>query len=89
MKYIGKMEDGRAIIFENEAYADQETKGKYFALEHIPDGGGVLKTDLVSVWWEPVLEPDPIPEPIPGPLTEIDRLRADIDYLAALQGVTL
>ena len=74
MKYIGKMPNGYAIVFEDEAYANQETNGEYFALEYIPEGSGVLKTDLVSVWWEPVQEPIPEPVPEPEPPTETDDL---------------
>lgn len=41
---------------------------------------------IVAVAQGPVPPPEPVPEPEP---TEAERLRADVDFLAALQGVTL
>lgn len=37
---------------------------------------------------EPMPDPEPEPEPEPEP-TELEQLRADVDFLAALQGVSL
>lgn len=41
---------------------------------------------IVAVAKGVVPDPEPVPEPEP---TEAERLRADLDYLAALQGITL
>ncbi len=38
--------------------------------------------------WEPGIVPEPQPAPDPGP-TETEQLRADVDYIAAMTGVTL
>ena len=34
-------------------------------------------------------DPPPPPEPEPAPPTELEQLRADVDFLAAMQGVSL
>ena len=44
--------------------------------------------DGVLVGITPTERPEPEPEP-PAPPTELEQLRADIDFLAAMGGVTL
>lgn len=55
------------------------------------DCGGYCRLDVqegVLVDITPTERPAPPPEPEPEP-TEADRLRADVDYIAAMTGVSL
>lgn len=67
MIYVGKLDDGRAVIYYAEKYA-MESGGPYAPFEEsdIPEGEGLLMTDLERLWWEPVPEPAPEPEPEPS-----------------------
>lgn len=69
MIYVGKLEDGRAILYYQEKYAI-ESGEPYTPFEDIPEGEGLLMTDLERLWWEPVPEPQPEPEPEPEPSAE-------------------
>lgn len=78
MFYIVKYNEEDAAIYYDEDVV-KETGEKYFSIESIPEGSGVLKTDGISkVWWEEIPEPEPEPEPMP----------TDHEILMTLLGVT-
>lgn len=87
--------------FENGGHDNQTINGVF---ERIPDGWAVIPDDMVIpetfpfvnivVEGDTVVEmtagvvPEPDPEPLPEP-TEMEQLRADVDYLAIMTGVDL
>lgn len=64
MNIIGLAKPSTAVIFYTEQYA-KESGLQYTVFEEIPDGTGLLKTDLKTLWWEPIPEPEPEPKPEP------------------------
>ena len=60
--YIGQLSDNRAVVFGDELCAKQ-SEMPYTTFDEIPEGTGLLKTDLVTLWWEAA--PAPTPEPVP------------------------
>jgi hypothetical protein len=76
--YFSKLPAGWAII-----PADMETPNFPFGEVEVEEIDGVM---TVTKWF-----PGEMPKPIEfeKPITETERLRADIDYLAAMMGVEL
>ena len=59
-QFIGKREDNVAVGFGNEQYA-KESGLPYALFDEIPQGSGLLKTDLTKLWWEqPVIDVTPL-----------------------------
>lgn len=84
--YIGRLDDGRAIVFGDEYYA-KESGGEYSEFDEIPNGSGLLKTDLVTLWWEAA--PAPTPEPPPVVVLSNEELTKENNQLKAeLQATT-
>lgn len=82
--YHGILPDGWAVIpdgieMENFPFGDVEVE------EQDVDGIGVVP---VVTKWIPGILPEPEPEPMVEP-SEMERLRADLDYLAIMAGVEL
>lgn len=71
-----------AIIYYDEEVAKQSGLPYTMKFESLPDGTGKLKTDLDRLWWESI-------NPQPAPPTPLEQLRADVDFIALMQGVTL
>lgn len=87
---------------ENGAYRNQEFYGSF--PPEVPQGWAVIPEDMtipetfpfvnievedgvvISMTAGVVPEPEPLPEPPP---TEMEQLRADLDYIALRMGVTL
>lgn len=83
----------------NGAHRNQETTST-----RVPDGWAVIPDDMAIPETYPFVDlvaegnkvvsmtagavPEPEPEPQPEP-TETEQLRADVDFLAAMAGVTL
>lgn len=64
------------------------------------DDGNLMAVQYVDDWLRWVVsgsvlvltnmpEPEPAPDPEPQPPTELEQLRADVDYLSAMTGVML
>ena len=54
MFYIVKYDEDDAAIYYDEGVV-KETGEKYFSIESIPEGSGLLKTDGISkLWWEEI-----------------------------------
>lgn len=47
------------------------------------DNTKVLRTDGKTWWYEEIPEPT---EPIEQPITEMEKLRADVDFILAMEG---
>lgn len=60
---VARLDDGRALLIYDPS---QIPPGEpTMEVETIPQGEGLLMTDLSSLWWEPLPEPEPGPEPEP------------------------
>lgn len=66
------------LIFEGEAIVNRIVADEAFVKTYCEENG--------YTYAEIIREPEPKPNPEP---TEMERLRADIDYIAALTGVEL
>ena len=82
-RYIGKLPDGLALLFNDIDMANVQGVELYFELtEPIPDGEGLLYTDGVSkIWYEKEPEIEPPVEP-PKEVT-IEELAAENKLLKA------
>lgn len=57
--FVGKAANEQAVIFGNEQFA-KESGLPYASFDEIPQGSGLLKTDLIKLWWEqPVIDVEP------------------------------
>lgn len=63
MIIVARLEDGRALLVYDPSQVPPETQT--FTVENIPEGEGMLMTDLRTLWWEPLPKPEPEPEPEP------------------------
>lgn len=52
----------------------------------LPEGYGIGSTYEDGTWGNPLPDPEPVPDPMP---TELEQMRADIDYIAMETGVEL
>lgn len=78
-EYFNEIPEGWAVIPK-----DVETPNFPFGEVTVKEVDGVM---TVTKWTpKPIPEPEPITEPEPS---EAERLRADIDYIAAMTGVEL
>lgn len=53
--FVGMTENNNAVIFGSEDFAKEFTKVtgfEYASFDTIPEGTGLLKTDLKKLWWE-------------------------------------
>lgn len=75
----GVLPDGWAVIPDN-----MDTENFPFGEVEVAEVNGVM---TVTKWTPGVMpEPDPVPEPA---TTELEQLRADVDYIAMETGVEL
>ena len=84
MKYaLNLAEDGRILSATYEQYAPADA----VFVDELPDGNvaDYLYRDGKYVY-DPLPDPEPVPDPEP---TELERLRADVDYIAMETGVEL
>lgn len=57
---VARLDDGRALLIYDPS---QIPPGEpTMEVETIPPGEGILMTDLKTLWWEPLPEPEPGPE---------------------------
>ena len=72
--YVGMHSDGSVVLFGNLQYAkNSDVPFTEMELDKLPEGSGILKTDLTKLWWE-----DNSPS--------LDQLRAEA--LARIDGCT-
>lgn len=89
MIYISMTPDQRAITWGNEHWAKKSGR-EYAAFEALPDGTGILKTDLKTLWWEepPAPEPPPPHKDTPIELEQQHLTEMEQDLIAVSQTVT-
>lgn len=58
MIYVSKTSDNRAIIWGNQSWAEKSGR-EYVGFSELPEGSGILKTDLFTLWYEDPPEPEP------------------------------
>lgn len=89
MIWISKRSDGVAVVWHDEGWAKKSGR-EYTAFEALPDGTGILKTDLRSLWWEepPAPEPPPPHKDTPIELEQQHLTEMEQDLIAVSQTVT-
>ena len=51
--YVGMHSDGSVVLFGNLQYAkNSDVPFTEMELDKLPEGSGILKTDLTKLWWE-------------------------------------
>ena len=85
--YIYRKKDDTVTIYYSKRIANELNISVFEYNGEIPEGEGVLKTDGKNLYREKIVQDNKFTEK--PSVSELEQLRADVDYIAIMTGVEL